>query len=399
MAAAGEVPLYITTPLRASEEEKERHMSRRKAKEAEVVPLLKSRLTDMGVRFDELHADKVGVDIALARFLRARRYEVDETAVMIRDYLKWRIDYGVEALVDESTHSSVLRALAKYYPGGYHGKDRNGIPVYFERAGLFDVPSLIREVPPEEAVRFHVYKNEKNARELMELSVARQGGQYLGRVFVIDLDGIGWNHIQKDAMSVLQAFIEVDQANFPEMLKRLFIIRAPAAFTAIWRLIKPWLDARTLAKIEICGYNDFLEPMLLEIPLEHIPKEYGGKCQCPGGCLKKAGGAFEGVHDGREKPLWVARQDSAEIVVTAPGNGKIDFSFRTDTYDVGFRLYFLPAGGRKRSLVKDYKKVEAFVAPVAGSFTKDTAGTWVFHFDNTYSWTRGKQVHYKIKLL
>ena len=46
---------------------------------------------------------------------------------------------------------------------------------------------------------------------------------------------------------------------------------------AIWKGVKPWLDERTLAKIEICGYDDFLDALQLEVDLDQIPEIYGGK--------------------------------------------------------------------------------------------------------------------------
>ena len=43
--------------------------------------------------------------------------------------------------------------------------------------------------------------------------------------------------------------------------------------------MKPWLDVRTLAKIEICGYYDFLDALQHEIDISQIPEEYGGQCK------------------------------------------------------------------------------------------------------------------------
>lgn len=41
------------------------------------------------------------------------------------------------------------------------------------------------------------------------------------------------------------------QANYPEYLGHMFIINAPLVFSAMWRLIKPWLEERTHKKIQV----------------------------------------------------------------------------------------------------------------------------------------------------
>ena len=49
------------------------------------------------------------------------------------------------------------------------------------------------------------------------------------------------------------------------------------------------LDEATVAKIDILG-SGYKDKLLAQIPAESLPKEFGGTCQCPGGCsLSDAG--------------------------------------------------------------------------------------------------------------
>ena len=201
----------------------------------------------------------------------------------------------------------------------------------------------------------------------------------------------------QEGLNLLREIIRVDEANFPEVLRRLFIIRAPTAFTAIWKLVKPWLDQRTLAKIEICGYYDYLNTMQLEIDLEQIPQELGGKCACPKGCFdKRRGGIFSGKWDGRAHSIVVGRSDSAEITVDATKGCTVCYEFETEFYDIGFGLSFLPAAGGAKKEILEQRKVEAYQVMEEGKYELLEDGCVILHFDNTYSWTRGKTVNYKV---
>jgi hypothetical protein len=53
-----------------------------------------------------------------------------------------------------------------------------------------------------------------------------------------------------------------------------------------WALIKPTLNDVTLAKIRLLG-ADYQQALLEVIPAENLPTFLGGKCQCPGGCVRR----------------------------------------------------------------------------------------------------------------
>jgi len=51
----------------------------------------------------------------------------------------------------------------------------------------------------------------------------------------------------------MSTLTKYDQDNYPEMLGRICIINAPMVFKAIWQLVKPLLNPRTLSKIQVRG--------------------------------------------------------------------------------------------------------------------------------------------------
>jgi hypothetical protein len=87
----------------------------------------------------------------------------------------------------------------------------------------------------------------------------------------------------------VMAASSIGQDRYPECMGKFYIINAPWAFSAVWAMIKPWLDEVTVSKIDIMG-SGFKEKLLAQIPAENLPKEFGGTCACVGGCsLSDAG--------------------------------------------------------------------------------------------------------------
>ena len=69
--------------------------------------------------------------------------------------------------------------------------------------------------------------------------------------------------------------IEIDEAYYPETLEHLFVINAPIWFTAIWAIVRPWIDEVTVEKIQIIGHH--YEPILKKyIADDQLPTDLGG---------------------------------------------------------------------------------------------------------------------------
>lgn len=72
---------------------------------------------------------------------------------------------------------------------------------------------------------------------------------------------------------------------------KFYIINAPYLFSAVWAIIKPWLDEVTVSKIEILG-SGYKEALLKQIPRENLPAEFGGTCVCEGRCSMSDAGPW-----------------------------------------------------------------------------------------------------------
>ena len=73
-----------------------------------------------------------------------------------------------------------------------------------------------------------------------------------------------------------------------------FVVNAPMVFSALYAIIKGFLDERTRSKVRIIGAN--YQPILLEhIDAANLPEFLGGTCTCShveGGCMNSNAGPW-----------------------------------------------------------------------------------------------------------
>jgi hypothetical protein len=68
----------------------------------------------------------------------------------------------------------------------------------------------------------------------------------------------------------------VSTANYPELMRRCHMVNAPWLFNTVWWVIKGWLAARTIEKINVLG-SSYLAELTEEVTLQNLPAEVGGE--------------------------------------------------------------------------------------------------------------------------
>ncbi|KAJ3365478.1 cytosolic factor, phosphatidylinositol/phosphatidylcholine transfer protein [Allomyces javanicus] len=220
----------------------------------------------------------------LLRFLRARRFDLPKTKLMLYAYEQWRTDFGVDQLVKEFTfpEADLVRAL---YPQYYHGTDKLGRPIYIEHLGHLDVRKLTAVTTMDRMQQKHVFEYEKTIDHRFPACSKRapNGPLHIEQsCTILDLAGVSLMSFSQVASFVKQVS-KIGQDYYPEMLGTMFIVNAPMLFSSVWSLIKPFLDEVTVKKIHILG-SGFKKSVLEYVDEDVLPKRLGGKCQCPGGC-------------------------------------------------------------------------------------------------------------------
>jgi hypothetical protein len=132
---------------------------------------------------------------------------------------------------------------------------------------------------------------------------------------IMDLKGVGLTKAPQVYGYVKQASA-LSQNYYPERLGRLYLINAPWGFSTVWSVVKGWLDPVTVQKIHVLG-SGYQKELLAQVPAENLPKQFGGKCECPGGCELSDMGPWREPEWARPAK-WEKKKEDSGAVQTEP---------------------------------------------------------------------------------
>ena len=86
-----------------------------------------------------------------------------------------------------------------------------------------------------------------------------------------------------------------------------------------------------------------------------------------------------------------------DFKVTEPGS-ILHWHFKTEESDIGFGVFHMKEGQAhdKMTEVISVDKRQSHLIPEDGFYTCTENGIYVIMFDNSYSWTRNKKLHYRV---
>ncbi|KAF8423845.1 putative phosphatidylinositol transporter [Tirmania nivea] len=226
----------------------------------------------------------------LLRFLRARKFDLYLSKHMFIDCEKWRKEFHVDDIVKNFVYVEKPEVF-KYYPQFYHKTDKDGRPVYIEKLGKIDLTAMYKITTAERMLQNLVLEYERLADPRLP-ACSRKTGQLIETCCtVMDLKGVGLTSISS-VYSYIKSASAISQNYYPERLGKLYIINAPWGFSSVFKIVKGFLDPVTVDKIHILG-SGYAPELLAQIPKENLPKDFGGECECEGGCLYSDAGPWQ----------------------------------------------------------------------------------------------------------
>lgn len=200
-------------------------------------------------------------DSTLLRYCRARNFNPSKTWMMLKEDVEWREQFDGYVYVRSRDFGG---AYAMHEEGAIRlaGKAKDGRPVVMVQARYY-WPKLVED--NIQIVYFFTFYVD---------TVCRMAEAIGEETFfaIADLDGFGMANF---SLAQIKIAISLLQNHYPERLGMIYVINAPWAFTAAWRLIQPLLDERTKNKIEILG-SDYYKTIAEKIDPAQIEKLYGG---------------------------------------------------------------------------------------------------------------------------
>lgn len=244
----------------------------------------------------------------LLRFLQARKFDIDKAKIMWKAMLQWRNDYGTDH-IEQNFEYQEIDEVKKCYPQGHHGVDKFGRPIYIELIGKVDPHKLAKVTSMDRFIKYHVLEFERTMSKKFPACSVAAGRHVDSSTAILDVAGVGMRNFSKNVRELITNIQKIDNDNYPETLHQLFIINAGPGFKLLWSTIKGFLDAKTVAKVNVLG-ADFKEKLLEVIDSSQLPSFLGGSCECTsdGGCLMSDKGPWKDpeimkVLNGAEKQI------------------------------------------------------------------------------------------------
>ncbi|XP_064396571.1 SEC14-like protein 4 [Halichondria panicea] len=340
-------------------------------------------------------------DYFYLRWLRARKFDPNKALEMFRNHMSVRQEYGLDTILDDYHAPEVFQ----YNPGGFFGEDRDGHPMWYDRIGRMDLRGWHRSVHREDVIKTKLFQLERRAMLCKEFS-ERKGRRIDTVTLVLDFEGLTFNKaVYWPGLELVRLVIKVTEANSPETVKTTFIVRAPSIFPLLFNIVKPMMNERTRQKIKVLGSN-WREELQKYVAPEQLPQDFGGtRCEPDPECtdhIRPGGDIPERyylsnltIHNKEDmSSVLVAsrRRHVVELEVTAIGS-ILKWEFLTDNYDIGFGITL------DGDEVTPVDRKECHIFPDSGAHVCEQTGTYCLVFDNSFSWTRSKQLYYSVEVV
>ncbi|XP_028269425.1 SEC14-like lipid binding 8 isoform X1 [Parambassis ranga] len=375
-------------------------------KQAQALEQFRARIQDILPQLPAQH------DHFLLRWLRARNFNVQKSEAMLRKHLEFRKHMKVDTIITDWRPPEVIE---KYLSGGMCGYDREGSPIWYDVIGPVDPKGLFLSASKQDFIKSKIRDCEMLQGECNRQS-ERLGRNVESITMVYDVEGLGMKHLWKPAIETYGEILQMFEDNYPEGLKRLFVIKAPKLFPVAYNLVKHFLSENTRQKILVLGDN-WQEALLKYIDAEELPVIYGGKLTDPDGdpcCRSRIN------HVGPVPPSYYVR-DHVKVdyeqcmTVTRGSSQQLDYEilfpgcvlrwqFATESADIGFGVFLKAKRGERKKAAQmeeivPSQRYNSHLVPEDGSLTCERPGVYVLRFDNTYSLFQAKRVSFSVEVL
>ncbi|KAB0405316.1 hypothetical protein E2I00_010019 [Balaenoptera physalus] len=272
----------------------------------------------------------------------ARSFDLEKSNDMLRKHVKFRKQQDLHNILAWQP-SEVVRL---YNANGICGHDSEGSPVWYRIIRGLDLRGLLLSVSRQELLRAEfqscellLQECEQQSQECPGLRPGPTSGGvwgpltlmgvslpiiplHLGKkvekiIAVFDFEGLSQRHLWKPGVEFAQEFLTALEANYPEMLKNIIVVRASKLFPVAFNLIKPYITEEMRRKVVIPGDN-WKQELPKFISPDQLPVEFGGIMADPDGnpkCLTKV-----------QVPRgWGGRGDGHGLVPTHPPSPRINY--------------------------------------------------------------------------
>jgi len=232
--------------------------------------------------------------------------------------------------------------------------------------------------------------------------------------FILDFNGFNLKQFyDKSVINAGIQLITMYQDNYPETLKAAYLINVPSYFSWIFNLFKPFLNSVTLSKIRIYKNDEWQDDLFKVLDKKQVPAFMGGELTDPDGNPKchtminwdskiptsyylKQNRQRGGEDDPSMKAVTIQQRSSLDVPVEVDTAGSVlKWVFRTKDYNIKFGLFYRHKKNQLEELIP-LESVDCQLLPEENEYICERTGTYMLHFDNSYSWLTTKHLWYKV---
>ncbi|CAB1116664.1 unnamed protein product [Ectocarpus sp. CCAP 1310/34] len=202
-----------------------------------------------------------------ARYVRAFCGNEKHALERWKATLKWRKENEIDAILNEP--QQFFHDIRRYFPSHMSGRSRGGHIVVYEKLGAVDMRTLRRKlgVTVPMLLRHWIFVSEYMYRVLQPTDSAQQ-------INIEDMKDVRIQTLAGKIQEYVKAVAQLARLHYVERCHKTFVVNAPAWFGLSFRVVSPFLSARTRQKIRILGSD--LTVLQDEIDPQLLPVEYGG---------------------------------------------------------------------------------------------------------------------------
>lgn len=266
-AASSASPMDIDNPKAAPKGDAAKDEARIQEEQANLNALLDSYGPDSLKRALWEFIKMDNPDSICLRFLRARKWDVTRALGMFAGCLKWRLDNGVQDLVEDGelvSGAKIEKFLDQQRSGKTYSLGAAGGP------GVAPIPICYIHVkkhftngqPSSSMEKYVIY-----AMETFRCLMQPPGDK---AIMFFDLGGFGVKNMDWHCILFIVKCLE---AYYPESLSVLYVHNAPWVFSGIWKVLSPMLDPVVRSKIQ---FTKTAKDVQANVPADHMIASLGG---------------------------------------------------------------------------------------------------------------------------
>lgn len=214
---------------------------------------------------------------SIYRFFSACEFNYTKAAIALKQHIKWRSTYCFSNAIN--LEKEVYAKITQHAKIGVYGTDKSGRPIGIIKPVVSNPFAIFNQIDEKKIVDYQIQMFERMINIVFPLCSQKADKNINSIICLIDLKGVSLYHLLFNP-SIFQFVIQnmsVYRENYPELSYKGIVINTCPGFFYVWKIIKVFMQPKTLEKITILNH-DYINELLKYTTIDKIPKSLGGTC-------------------------------------------------------------------------------------------------------------------------